>query len=211
MAQEVDIISMSWTFKKKGNEDDDEKKFVRLIQEAASTKNIILFGSVPNKGPTAEAKEYYPVSLSKVIKIGSATKYGQQSKENLYGGPEYLLPGEDLQFGPNDIASGSSLTTACASGLAALVLYCMKAHLRLNDPDPHDERTKRLNKAKTVDGMKVIFNILSQKNADSNPLAFFLRPYRLFPDKIGDSENERLIAIRHVVTQVLPAAELHSP
>lgn len=210
---DADIISMSWTFKKKGiDSDEDEKDFVNLIQTAVGSKKVILFGSLPDKGPTADTSQYAPVGLEGVIKIGSATIYGQQSKENLYANPDFLLPGEKLETPAGETVSGSSFSTAYASGLAALVLYCLRAHMELKDPHamdgdlyPEDDRTKRLNKARTVDGMKTIFKILSQRSADDELKGgFFVRPYITFGDEFGASEEDKLKAIQDIVTDILP-------
>lgn len=50
---DVGIISMSWTFRKKANLEDDEheKEFAKVGHEAvASKKVLLLFGSLPDRG-----------------------------------------------------------------------------------------------------------------------------------------------------------------
>ena len=208
MDMDADIISMSWTFKVKGiNNDNDERDFVNLIQNAVSAKKFILFGSLPDKGPTAEIRDYAPVGLEGVIKIGSATVFGRQAKENLYAHPDFLLPGEELETPAGKIVSGSSFSTAYASGLAALVLYCLKAHIELEDPDLEDIRTKRLAKAKTTQGMTTIFKNISGRSGDCDvEKPCFVQPYKTLRNEFGDSAEEKLMAIRRIVAVILPSA-----
>lgn len=136
---DADIISMSWAFKKTGAENnEDEKEFVKLIETAVNSKKVILFGSLPDMGPAAETSQYAPVGCSGVIKIGSATIYGQRLEQNRYANPDFLLPGEELMTPAGEVVSGCSFSTAYASGLAALVLYCLRAHMKLEDPHVMD-------------------------------------------------------------------------
>lgn len=206
----ADIISMSWTFKMKGSENDqDEKDFVDLIKTAVSSKTVILFGSLPDKGTDAETSQYAPVGLSGVIKIGSATIHGQKSPENRFADPDFLLPGEELTTPEGEKVRGSSFSTAYASGLAALILCCLRAHLELKNPyitngalDPDDDdKTKRLKKAMTVEGMKTIFKVLSHDEIKGR---VFVRPYITFGDSFEDSEEGKRKAMQRIVKEILP-------
>ena len=212
MDLEVDIISMSWTFGRKGaDKDEDEREFNKLIENAVNSKKFILFGSLPDNH-IAETSKYAPVGLEGVIKIGSATIFGEPSKENLYGSPDFLLPGEQIETQAGEIVRGSSFSTAYASGLAALVLCCLKAHKQLKDPkgilDPEDVRTRRLTKAKDGDGMATIFrNISSRSDADDktkNERGFFVRPYITLKGKFEDSEEKKLKTIQRIANTMLP-------
>lgn len=201
---------MSWTFKTKGSENDqDEKDFVDLIKTVVSSKAVILFGSVPDKGPEADTSHYAPVGLSGVIKIGSATIYGQQSPENRFAYPDFLLPGEEITTPEGKKVRGSSFSTAYASGLAALILCCLRAHMELKNPyirnevpDPDDDdKTKRLKKAMTVEGMKTIFKVLSHDEVKGR---VFVRPYITFGDSFEDSEEGKQKAMQRIVKEILP-------
>ena len=211
---DVDIISMSWTFKRKGIEnDEDEKNFNELVKNAFDSRKVILFGSLPDDGPTTITSQYAPVGLPGVIKIGSATIWGQKTKENVFADPHFLLPGEELPTSTGKIASGSSFSTAYASGLAGLVLYCLKAHMELEDPyamkgewEPDDDRTKRLIRAKSVSGMTAIFKVLGGKNADNKiEGGCFIRPYLTLQGNFEDSQEQKLKTVRDIVTEILPS------
>ena len=220
ISMEVDIISMSWTFKMKVNEMDDyEEKFIRQIRDITSSvgsNKPILFGSYPDKGPTAEALHYAPVGLPGVIGIASATIYGEPSKENTQENPDFLLPGENLEISAGKYVSGSSFSTAYASGLAALVLYCLRAHKDLGDdyviPDSEDERHKRLKNAETGDGMTKIFRNFTRNPADNSfKKDPFVRPYTILGNKnFGLSDHERRKTMQDIVTELLPISQLKS-
>lgn len=205
---EADIISMSWTFKIEHGEDTYEEKFVELIKTAVSSKKVILFGSLPDKGPAGKTPDYAPVGLRGVIKIGSATPYGQASKENEFANSDFTLPDEEITMEGKGV-HGSSFSTAYASGLAALILCCLKAHKELKHPftadeapDPnYGEKTKRLEKAMTFEGMREIFKVLSHDEVKGRN---FLRPYITFGDKFDDSEEGKYNAMQRIASEILP-------
>ncbi|OOO06344.1 peptidase S8 and S53 subtilisin kexin sedolisin [Aspergillus oryzae] len=189
--------------------DENETGFSDLITK--NSKKVIFSGSLMDKGPEAEVKDYAPVGIDGVIKIGSATLYGQQAERNLYAQTDFLLPGEDVQMRNGNKASGSSFSTAYAAGLAALVLSCLRAHMGMNDPepytsdskDPEEERARHLFQAKSSDGMKSIFEVLSQR--PSNDKCAFITPSRIFGDKYSDSKEERLKAHKEYRRQPVAA------
>ncbi|QMW44232.1 hypothetical protein G4B11_007652 [Aspergillus flavus] len=188
--------------------DENETGFSDLITK--NSKKVIFSGSLMDKGPEAEVKDYAPVGIDGVIKIGSATLYGQQAERNLYAQTDFLLPGEDVQMRNGNKASGSSFSTAYAAGLAALVLSCLRAHMGMNDPEPYtsdskdpEERARHLFQAKSSDGMKSIFEVLSQR--PSNDKCAFITPSRIFGDKYSDSKEERLKAHKEYRRQPVAA------
>lgn len=189
--------------------DDDEDTFLKLIREIVSSKKTVLFAPVTDKGPVIETTDYAPVGLNGVIKICSSTILGQLSNENQFAQPDFLLPGERIAL-ENKKVSGSSFSTAYAAGLAALVLCCLRAHIQLDDPDAEndgqDERVERLKKARTYDGMKTIFKILSGRNAeDEQKNGFFIRPYLTFGSKFGDSRDDMSRVVKRIAAEMLPS------
>jgi hypothetical protein len=203
---QVDVISMSWTFLLKGNSGDEyETKFVRLVRDAVASKQFILFGALPDKGPTALTHEYAPVGIDGVIKIGSATKYGEAAKDNILTKFDFLLPGIDLPTDTGETVSGSSYATAYAAGLAAMVLYCVKAHKVLNEFTEGDQMTKALDIAKDVDGMKKIFKRLSRTSSDDVAKeGAFIQPYFTFGQDFEDQEEAKKASLNSIVNAILP-------
>ncbi|KAK1765997.1 hypothetical protein QBC33DRAFT_516409 [Phialemonium atrogriseum] len=152
-------------------------KFVNLIKCAVNSREITIFGSLPDKSVTVETDQFAPVGIDEVIKIGAATIYGENSRKNLHARLDFLLPGENLLSSSGEIVRGSSYATAYASGLAAIVLG-------------RDEVAKTWKKTKTEDGMKVIFRRLSKRNPeDQSERGVFVRPYLTFGQEFDYSQD----------------------
>ena len=122
---------MSWTINKTDENGTDIEKLKRAISDALD-ENIIIFCSVSDQGP--QDTGLYPAncSRSELFLIGTATIAGQAWKWNGANEVDYILPGTDLEVKIGDelfdrrlkkpLESGSSLATALAAGLAALIL-----------------------------------------------------------------------------------------
>ncbi|KAK6542308.1 hypothetical protein TWF694_006268 [Orbilia ellipsospora] len=206
----VDIISMSWSFA--ANPSDTDKKSVKAAIHRAASKNILLFASMPDKGPDAKLNDYWPVGLDEVIRIGSATLSGQRSLDNWSSESEFIFPGEDVALKTEradkevNLVSGSSVSTALASGLAALVLFYMRAYVQLKPITP-EMKDQLVAKAKSSAGMKAIFKALSPPHPTWRD--HFVRPYRnpTFDKSVGDRGSEIASMITDVGT--LLADKLH--
>lgn len=117
---------MSWTIETQVTENEDMKKLESAISAAEAAK-ILMFCSASDQGGNS-MDGCYPGDWDKCIKIGGATSTGeilpwvQEKKINL------LLPGKKIPFtntgGSTFTESGSSVATAAASGLAALLIFC---------------------------------------------------------------------------------------
>ncbi|KAK7402652.1 hypothetical protein QQX98_011598 [Neonectria punicea] len=206
---EADIISMSWTFERKGGANDDhEKRFIDLITTAVASNKVIFFGALPDKGPTVDTHNFVPVGVKNVIRIGSATIHGDTSQDNLHAEPDFLLPGEELEFQPGKHVRGSSYATAYAAGLAAMVLYCLRAYDLLNEDVGDDRLAKALASAKTTEGMTVIFRSLSQTNHNKrSDRGAFVKPYITFGQDFNSGASEATILSR-IIDEVLPPSFL---
>ncbi|KAK3291439.1 uncharacterized protein B0H64DRAFT_366705 [Chaetomium fimeti] len=199
--QDVDVISMSWTFEHKDGEADSYKnEFAKLIGDAVGA-NKLLFGALSDK--FIETHPVAPAGLPGVIKIGSATIYGEVSRNLTHAHPDFILPGEEIDVSPGEKAKGSSLATAFASGLAAVVLYCLKLQCALAPDDA--QRAKALRVAKTPAGLKKIFNALSAHKNDDDGVGNFVQPYHTFGQEIPPSWEERVKYINEIVGEILPA------
>lgn len=127
----VDIISMSWTIEKTPDNEADITKLEAALDEAAK-KNILLFCSANDQG--TEADESYPAANSTRFKIGAATAQGTTWRWTRTSQVDFIFPGDKvIKERPGNVpvekcslVSGSSVATALAAGLAALVLYCVQ-------------------------------------------------------------------------------------
>ncbi|KAL7964342.1 hypothetical protein HDV63DRAFT_274884 [Trichoderma sp. SZMC 28014] len=207
---EVDVISMSWTFKRKYSGETQEQEFVNLIAEAES-KNILLFGSLPDEKLVGDLKPFVPVGVNGVIKIGSATAFGESSKENKYAKPDFILPGEEIpSLAAGKPAKGSSFSTAYASGLAAMVLYCLKAHRKLYDLKESNTKFRALPMAKRTDGMKGIFQRLGQNPSGKADAVTFIQPYYTFKADTNLKTTERKDVLDRIVNEIAPNSSLEA-
>lgn len=206
MDMEVDIISMSWSFKKTSSDDHYESKFRNLIDQAVK-KNILLFASLPDK-PLEETSQYAPVSLEGVIKIGSATVFGEPSRENMYAQLDFLLPGEGITLSTGEPAKGSSFSTAYASGLAASLLYCLRAHRVLIEPGDGSLTYEALNMAKTSQGMKGIFKRLGRSLDSTSDAVFFIQPHHQLSGEYGVSLDGIKEHLKNIVNLIAPSEDL---
>ena len=108
---------MSWTIEPPG--DTEVKELTDAISKARD-KKILLFGTTYNDST-------YPVDAYRDITcIGGANIYGDQIPESRKGKPKFIFPSSDLgrDFRQHGNAAGSSISTALAAGLAALIIYC---------------------------------------------------------------------------------------
>lgn len=119
------MISMSWTIELTDNNQKEIKMLETQIREAAS-KGIIMFCSGRDEAWNESSKISRPAACDpKVYRVGSSDPYGNMSIWVNPDSVDYLLPGEALL--PGNKSRGSSASTALASGLAALIIWCFEA------------------------------------------------------------------------------------
>lgn len=116
---------MSWTVEITKKNEKQIEAFEAQIRKAAS-RNIIMFCSGCDEAWNESSKSSYPAGsdTKKVYRVGSSDPYGNMSTWVNAGSVDYLLPGEALF--PGDKVRGSSASTALASGLAALIIWCFE-------------------------------------------------------------------------------------
>ena len=173
--QGFDIISMSWTIKK--NDSDNSEKGMERLKNVLSTCEAkgksLLFCSAPDIGQPSAADDYYPFGCTEVVKkfkIGAATADGSVYP---WAGKEidYILPGENVVLRQEDQKyhqsiqncpkTGSSVATALAAGLAALIIHCVKLGAIYNaskeiNKDINKGVTEKVNKGNNKDISKII-------------------------------------------------------
>jgi hypothetical protein len=186
-----DIISISWSVQRddsdneaKNNTVDLERLRKSLLLASSSQKNqqgkkigkeTLLFCSAPDKGQSKLKDSHYPFNcegITKMFKIGAAQATG---KEYPWTGDQvdFLLPGENVVMAPSDQSmsgdnlprTGSSVATALAAGLAAMIIHCVRLSALCNiDVKSHSgvahERAVRA--IKTFDSMKAAFLRISE-------------------------------------------------
>ncbi|KAI1125165.1 hypothetical protein F5Y10DRAFT_13996 [Nemania abortiva] len=140
--QDFDIISMSWTVREETGPDEDNSADINRIKNAlrrATTEKKLVFCSAPDVGDVSpdELSSYFPVGsgIQELFRIGAAkadnTPWPQAGGRNIV---DYVLPGHDVAEKKGDevfqndksLKSGSSIATALAAGLAALMIHVVR-------------------------------------------------------------------------------------
>jgi hypothetical protein len=133
--KQVHIISMSWTIERTKSNNTDIDELSSAIEDAAKA-GILMFCAANDQGIARDHS--FPAacaSTKHIFKIGAAEAAGTVWK--WVGDPrdvDFIFPGHNVvKERPNDAPiekcktlTGSSVATAIAAGLAALVLYCVQ-------------------------------------------------------------------------------------
>jgi hypothetical protein len=174
VARKVQIISMSWTIK----ETEDNHEDIKALEAAMSNaweRGILMFCSASDKG--AHHDKDYPAAYNpaRIFRIGAAKANGYvwESAGDLRN-LDFIFPGHEVVsrnahgapmegFQPN---TGSSVATALAAGLAALIIHCVRLGaiytqtLGTVNPGPGAVTTKNFVDVKKHDSMKAVFRAI---------------------------------------------------
>ncbi|RSL83236.1 hypothetical protein CEP51_004660 [Fusarium floridanum] len=136
ITQKVDIISMSWTVR----DTEDNHKGINNLREAvkdALNSGILLFCAAADTGAVTEVEYPWSFDQRRIFRIGAATADGRVWGPT--GSPRdlsFIVPGHKVVSRnphregalPDDFEerTGSSVATALAAGLAALILHCVR-------------------------------------------------------------------------------------
>ena len=153
-------------------------KSLETAVELAKMDNIVMIGSRGDRGSNREI--VYPADYDEVISISSLTNYGKKTgstetiAQYFFQGENVIIPAEPSYLESQKRASGSSVATALASGIAALTLSCR----RLGDSD------KKVDRLKTV---KTVFDRMTLPDQDK-----YVKPWKVFKDESMGQEEGRL-------------------
>lgn len=117
---------MSWTIPVPKEHTRAKVRFEAAVREATSRKDVLLFCSSPDKGHVKI--EDYPsvVHPEKIFRIGAAHDHGKAFEYTGMEDVDFILPGVKVNNTVSREATGSSVATALAAGLAATIIYCFK-------------------------------------------------------------------------------------
>jgi hypothetical protein len=130
----VDIISMSWTIERTETNKADIDELEKAIELAAS-KDMLMFCAATDQGAFKDRSYPAASGTKKIFKIGAAEASGAALKWiGDQSAVDFIMPGHQVvmerhgdpgvqKFTP---LTGSSVATALAAGLAAIVLYCVQ-------------------------------------------------------------------------------------
>jgi hypothetical protein len=178
---------MSWTLQGTNENQSDIDKLENAIVQAVRS-NILLFCSVDDRG--IHRGKCYPADCDsrKLFRIGAATTTGDGWKWVGEGQADFIFPGEQVpierQHYPllqeSNAVSGSSIATALAAGLAALILYVVEV-------DNHHN----LNHMQSYDRMEVVFKELGEGSVPYIQVWELFKTYIPFSDgKVEEGERK---------------------
>lgn len=195
----VHIISMSWTIQSLIDRTQDQTAIADLeaaIREAATNK-ILMFCSASDEGVGENLLSYPYKASSDIIKIGAADVNGKLfDKVGDTSTVSFFLPGKEVEGeGLTDAVvskiqylTGSSVSTALAAGLAALILYCAQARYLLAREDLREKARRDYELLKTHDKMREAFREIGTTDASGQK---YIKVWEVFGRRVGtwkDSE-----------------------
>jgi hypothetical protein len=189
--KKVHIISMSWTIDPP--EDEDERRCLDNAINEAANADILMFCSASDRG--AKQIATYPAKATgKIFTIGAATASGAADPwvGNL-GTISFTFPGNKVETdgGPGGDTkgkeiTGSSVATALAAGLAALVLYCVQVRLLLAPEHERQKARRDVQALKKHDHMMRAFKDIGTTEASNHK---FIEVWEVFGKKVEEKER----------------------
>ncbi|KAJ4385283.1 hypothetical protein N0V93_010344 [Gnomoniopsis smithogilvyi] len=218
----ANIISMSWTVKPPVNED-DKTAFIAAINNA-DAKRILMFCSAGDQGQYHEQDATYPYAINPnaTFCIGAARATGETagfvSKSTL----DFVFPGYEVRLDNEGIAgadhlgkdsvefdsyTGSSVATALASGLAALVQECVRLSVlySIDTKDQNLIRRGNFDKIKTRSAMKEAFRYIGLHHETDDKYVEVWRVFKETTKKLEkeDELNGKLEVISHLAIHLV--------
>lgn len=142
---------MSWTIDSDGN--DQGIGLLKTALADAEKKPILLFCAAQDQGVKLDTS--FPGESSVCFKIGAASSWGtaHESTGTSNNQVDYIFPGQNIaqdgsgsqRFDKTPLLSGSSVATAFAAGLAALILRCVQCAAQCYKEDDRDEDAQKMN------------------------------------------------------------------
>ncbi|KAI9769834.1 MAG: hypothetical protein M1840_003828 [Geoglossum simile] len=209
----VDVISMSWSVEGSplGQSETDSGLF--LLENAVNSTHPnpipLMFCSASDDAGSSSGnkKKEYPASCTnKIFRIGAATDLSQtwvhvkHPNEAHFFFPGVKIPELREQFQYEyktaeqdpDPRSGSSIATALAAGLAALILHCTKLGIYYSQKERQDELIlpDDLRRFKTFEGMNQAFMMLTNDNLTHQRVGYPAQRFEKATSDMRDMEDE---------------------
>ncbi|XXH01221.1 hypothetical protein Hte_007575 [Hypoxylon texense] len=212
--EEVDIISMSWAIEKDTTPGAGGDNRLHNAIWKALEQNILLFCANPDRGPSYGKNDTYPkvVDPTRVFCIGAATQdgipWGRISAQD--DSSDYILPGVELGIQVESTSrknqddpprewrkhSGSSLSCALATGLAAMILHCslVTGVAKIDSP--------KWNGLRSHEGMRKAFQNIQFGQTGSKwlPVRRFFEPALKYLD--GGKNEDKTQAVCNIVEHI---------
>ncbi|QPC72231.1 hypothetical protein HYE68_002983 [Fusarium pseudograminearum] len=227
VARKFDIISISWTVQLQKDEKHDNSADISRLENAislATATGILVFCSAPDIGRASKEtlESYYPFgckrSSTDLFKIGAAkadgVSFAWMGHEETVN---YILPGhkvapreaDNLPEEDDTPKTGSSVATALASGLAALIIHCVRLaaiyNIYTNKRDDLSVNETKFRAIKRFPAMKEALAILCSNNDEKQTRDRNLRVENFFK-RPGDTMDNKDISEEEKWKQVVNIA-----
>ncbi len=181
---------MSWTIDPPDN-DTEWKDLDNAIVEA-TREDILMFCSASDRGAKQTATYPSKAAPNKIFTIGAASAWGAADpRVGDLAAIDLTFPGDKVEL-PSSIdatikeASGSSVATALAAGLGALILYCAQVRLLLaSEPDKAKARSDFEKLRKHENMLRAIKDIGTTDKSNHK----FVEVWELFGKKYAERER----------------------
>jgi hypothetical protein len=191
---------MSWTITPPTNPNksqvEDIKELEKAIMEAAQ-EGILMFCSASDEG--AKQDSTFPSkATNKIFKIGGADANGGLYKPvGDINSVDFILPGQLVEgeglsegaINKVEFWSGSSVATALAAGLAALILYCAQIRILRANGAAKDKAKRDFNSLKQYEKMMKAFKNIGTTNASNGR---YLTVWEVFGGKVNESMDRNM-------------------
>ncbi|KAF7880798.1 uncharacterized protein EAF02_006689 [Botrytis sinoallii] len=202
VAKDVHIISMSWTIPR--SDDNRAREALEAAISEARQKKILIFCSASDGGPIEDTTFPWAAAKSNIFRIGAATDKGMANPDvGNHKSLGFTFPGTDVERKDVDekieYQTGSSVATALATGLAALVLYCAQIKL-LRTGDRDKERVRQsFKRLKEHGGMLKAFqkNIGTTEESDHKYLEVWII-FEKYIRNMNDTTDEMIDQIANL-------------
>ena len=190
---------MSWTIsvpsadEKLSPEDQAAMADLESAITDASTKNILMFCSASDEG-AVQSSTYPSKHAKRIFTIGAADASGVVSKAvGDINAVDFILPGKLVEDETDGAVkniqywTGSSVATALAAGLAALILYCGQIRIaRAAAGSKKSKAVQHFERLKTYDGMMEAFRNIGTTAASKNK---YLTVWDVFGKKAAEHSS----------------------
>jgi hypothetical protein len=175
--EDVDIICMPWTIDKDSDNDTGIEKLEIALHKAAQ-QEILMFCAAADQGAVEDTS--YPAATSRtknIFKIGAAEASGQAmtwlGDDDIV---DFIFPGHQVVKERSDDPSvreytaltGSTVSAALASGLAALMLHCVQLSAVASSQGRPGPDLSRYRSLKSHQNMKEAFHQIGTTNMSKN-------------------------------------------
>ncbi|KAF3074378.1 hypothetical protein CFAM422_003607 [Trichoderma lentiforme] len=190
---DVQIISMSWTIKQP-EDTKQQQEFVDAVHIAINIKKILMFCAASDQGKSKDSS-YPHDSNTKIFRIGAAKATGsiaeivgdEHELSFIFPGHELVIDRredfEDQEISQFEAHSGSSVATALATGLAALIFECVRLGVWHSETARKNETAMAITKD-DLDGLRVrdrMESVLKCIGLDQNTNYKYIEVWKVFP------------------------------